>query len=79
MISNNKIQEAHIALGGVAHKPWRLTAVEQFLKGKEAGPDSFRAAAQMAASGARPLRHNAFKIKLITATVEEALQLAMRG
>ena len=79
VISNNKIQEAHLALGGVAHKPWRLTAVEQFLKGKEAGPDSFRAAAQMAANGARPLTHNAFKTKLITATVEEALQLAMRG
>lgn len=79
VVSNNKIKDVRIAMGGVAHKPWRLPAVEQFLKGKEASPEIFRTAAQLAASGARPLKHNAFKTKLITATVEEALQQAMRG
>lgn len=78
-MENNVIREAKIALGGVAHKPWRLTAVENFLKGKEAGETTFSQAAAMATKGARAYEHNQFKLKLAPATLEEAMHKAAEG
>ncbi len=75
-VSNGLIRTAKLAMGGVAHKPWRLTAVEQFLKGKTADSGTFIAAANMAMDGAKGFGHNDFKIKMGRAAVQEALEKA---
>lgn len=58
------IKEARIALGGVAHKPWRSLEAEEFLSGKTACRENFAAAADMILQGAVGLEYNNFKIKL---------------
>lgn len=68
------IQDARIALGGVAHKPWRKREAEQLLIGK--GRESFRLAADALLEGARPHAHNAFKIELARRAIVRALETA---
>lgn len=75
-VTGNTIQNARLAMGGVAHKPWRLTAVEKFLAGKPATKETFIAAAGMAMEGAVGFGQNNFKIKMGKAAVTEALQQA---
>ena len=72
-IQGGLIKDARLAMGGVAHKPWRLTAAEQYLKGKPATAASFEQAAQMAMEGAKGYEHNAFKLQMAPATIIEAL------
>ncbi len=78
-MSGNTIQSAGLALGGVAHKPWRSPEAEKFLIGTIASPDAFRKAADLAVSGAVPLEHNAFKIELAKQSIVRALTLAAQG
>jgi xanthine dehydrogenase YagS FAD-binding subunit len=78
-MSSNTIQSAGLALGGVAHKPWRSPEAEKFLVGTIASPDAFRKAADLAVSGAVPLEHNAFKIELAKQSIVRALTLAAQG
>lgn len=75
-LSNNKITDIRLAMGGVAHKPWRLTAAENFLKGKEATLSNFEQAAELAMTGAKGFGENNFKLKLAPNTIIEALNLA---
>jgi xanthine dehydrogenase YagS FAD-binding subunit len=75
-ISGNTIKNARLAMGGVAHKPWRLTAVEQFLSGKQPAKEIFVEAASMAMEGAAGFGRNDFKIKMGRAAVAEALHQA---
>ncbi len=75
-ISGNIINNAKLAMGGVAHKPWRLTAVEKFITGKQPTKETFTEAASMAMEGAAGFGHNDFKIKMGKAAVAEALQQA---
>jgi xanthine dehydrogenase YagS FAD-binding subunit len=63
-LEGDTIREARIALGGVAHKPWRMPEAEQYLIGKEANEQSFAAAADILLQGARGFAHNSFKIEL---------------
>ncbi|KQB42650.1 FAD binding domain-containing protein [Flavobacterium aquidurense] len=63
-IENGSIKEARIALGGVAHKPWRNTEAEDFLKDKEPTRENFTAAATILLEGAKGYQQNAFKIEL---------------
>jgi xanthine dehydrogenase YagS FAD-binding subunit len=70
------IREARLAMGGVAHKPWRLHAPEAFLKGKTAGEDVFRQAAQIAMQGAKAYTYNRFKLALAPNTIVQALKTA---
>ncbi len=70
---NGTITDVRLALGGVAHKPWRAWAAEATLKGKPATADSFRAAAEAELAAATPLRHNGFKIELAKRTVTAVL------
>jgi len=58
------IADARVALGGVAHVPWRARAAERALVGAEPGPEVFAAAAEAELAQARPLRDNAFKVPL---------------
>jgi xanthine dehydrogenase YagS FAD-binding subunit len=75
-IKNNTIMNAAIAMGGVAHKPWRLKAVETFLKGKTPGESVFKQAAGIAMEGAKAYEHNKFKLKLAPNTLLQALKTA---
>ncbi|MDQ6481361.1 xanthine dehydrogenase family protein subunit M [Dyadobacter sp. LHD-138] len=58
------INEARIALGGVAHKPWRVKGAEDFLAGKPPTPGNFATAAEIIIAGAIGYGHNNFKIEL---------------
>jgi xanthine dehydrogenase YagS FAD-binding subunit len=58
------VRDVRIALGGVAHKPWRATKVEEGLRGAPATEQSFRGAAEAELADARPLPGNAFKVPL---------------
>ncbi len=73
-VENGIITEARIALGGVAHKPWRLPDVEQQMVGKQATETTFREAARQLLAGAKPHEHNAFKIELAESAIVRALQ-----
>jgi xanthine dehydrogenase YagS FAD-binding subunit len=73
------IRDVRIALGGVAHKPWRDTAVEQALIGKPVSRENFVAAAEAMLRDAEPLEHNAFKIKLARRAIVRALSDAAVG
>jgi len=73
-VTDNKITEARIAMGGVAHKPWRLAEVEAFLVGKSPNPEVFAAAATLAVKNARTYKDNGFKVKLSSNTIIEALK-----
>ncbi|MCR5867985.1 MAG: FAD binding domain-containing protein [Aquincola tertiaricarbonis] len=78
-----RITEARIALGGVAHKPWRLPEAEALLQGREATPAAFGEAARRLLQGAQahgaPGTDNAFKIPLAERAVVRALELAVAG
>lgn len=75
-VKNGIIQSAGIAMGGVAHKPWRLHEVEKFLTGKSLSKELFTEAAAIAMNGAKTYQYNAFKIKLGKAAIIEALTKA---
>jgi len=71
------IREARIALGGVAHGPWRLPAAERSLIGVRADDsDGLKAAIEDSFSDARPRRNNGFKVELAKRAVVRALQTA---
>ena len=78
-MSGNTIKSAGLALGGVAHKPWRSVEAEKMLTGKQAGPDAFRQAAEIALSGAKGYEHNTFKIELAKQGIVRALTQAAAG
>jgi xanthine dehydrogenase YagS FAD-binding subunit len=79
-LDGSVIRSARIALGGVAHKPWRDRAVEAALVGQTAGPEAFSAAADALLKDAQPLQHNAFKITLAHRAIVRALgQAALQG
>ena len=77
--SGNRIIQARIAMGGVAHKPWRALKAEQMLIGKEATEANFKRAAEAEMTEAKPLEHNAFKVELGKRSIVRALQMAMNG
>ncbi|WP_026434461.1 FAD binding domain-containing protein [Paracidovorax oryzae] len=59
-----------VALGGVAHKPWRVEAAEAAL------PQGAKAVADQLLAGARPTHENAFKLPLAERTLAAALSQA---
>ncbi len=63
-VTDGTVQDVRLALGGVAHKPWRATRAEDLLRGAPAIEDSFRAAAEAELAESRPLPGNAFKVPL---------------
>jgi xanthine dehydrogenase YagS FAD-binding subunit len=75
-IQNNTINDVRLAMGGVAHKPWRLTEAEEFLKGKTVSETIFRQAADLAMKGARGYGDNDFKLILGPNSIVEALTIA---
>jgi xanthine dehydrogenase YagS FAD-binding subunit len=73
------ISEARLALGGVAHKPWRDKAAEAALRGQPATRATFQKAADMLLRGAKGYAHNTFKIELAHRVIVRALTQAARG
>jgi len=71
------IKDARIALGGVAHKPWRLKDAEEFLTGKTTSRENFAAAAEMILKGAVGFEHNAFKIELAKKAIIRNCMMAL--
>lgn len=63
-VDNGQVRDARIAMGGVAHKPWRAVEAEKALRGKPASMESFVAAAQVALRSAKGHGGNDFKIPL---------------
>ncbi len=75
-IDGGRIREARLALGGVAHKPWRDPEAESLLRGQAASAGTFRRAGEAIVRGAKGYRHNTFKIELAKRAIGRALRLA---
>ncbi|WP_434140070.1 xanthine dehydrogenase family protein subunit M [Pseudomonas luteola] len=78
-LNGDNIGTARIALGGVAHKPWRKPEAEALLAGKPATEENFRAAAELLMQGAQGFEHNSFKIELAKRAIVRALSEAASG
>lgn len=76
---NGPIRTARIAIGGVAHKPWRAEEAEKYLVGKKPDKAAFREAAKIAVSQANPLSDNGYKVKMAERSILRALTNAMNG
>jgi xanthine dehydrogenase YagS FAD-binding subunit len=72
-VDANNIRDARVAVGGVGTKPWNLPKVRDALIGKPLNQQTFEGAAKLATEGAKPLRHNAFKVELVQRTIVRAL------
>ncbi|MUL40651.1 xanthine dehydrogenase family protein subunit M [Streptomonospora sp. PA3] len=73
LAADGTVADVRIALGGVAHKPWRALLAEEALRGSAATEAGFAAAAEAELSEARPLPGNVFKLELVRAAVTETL------
>ena len=71
-IANGRIRAARIALGGVAHKPWRERAVEAALVGRTADEASLRTAAEAALTNATPTEDNRVKLRIARSAIARA-------
>lgn len=74
-----RISAARIALGGVAHKPWRAVEAETALVGQLPTEQAFADAATVLLHGASGFEHNAFKVDLAPRAIVRALTDAARG
>ena len=72
-VEDGRVKDVRLALGGVAHKPWRGWTAEDELRGGRATEAAFRAAAEAELADAAPLRDNGFKIELAKRTVTAVL------
>jgi xanthine dehydrogenase YagS FAD-binding subunit len=77
-IENGHITEARIALGGVAHKPWRKSETEAMLVGQSVSGADFQAVAEAILTGAIGFGHNTFKIELAKRAIVRALKQAAK-
>ena len=72
------VKEVRLALGGVAHKPWRDRQAETMLQGQNATRDNFRRVAEALLRDAKGFGHNNFKVELAKRAVVRALSQAAR-
>ena len=75
-LEGDTIKEARLALGGVAHKPWRDPSAEAALRGQKADPSAFTRAADVLLRDAKGFEHNGFKIDLARRAIVRALTQA---
>ncbi len=78
-LAGHTIKEARLALGGVAHKPWRDPSAEAVLRGQAADQKAFSRAADVLLRDAKGFAHNSFKIDLARRVVVRALMQAAAG
>jgi xanthine dehydrogenase YagS FAD-binding subunit len=72
-VQDGVVGDVRLALGAVAHKPWRATAAEQALRGQPATEESFAAAAEAELAAATPLRDNGYKVPMARNVVVRTL------
>jgi xanthine dehydrogenase YagS FAD-binding subunit len=72
-VEDGAVADVRLALGGVAHKPWRATAAEEALRGRPATEESFAAAADAELAAATPLRDNGYKVPMARNVVVRTL------
>jgi xanthine dehydrogenase YagS FAD-binding subunit len=72
-VDEGVVRDVRLALGAVAHRPWRARAAEDALRGRPATEEEFRRAADAELAAARPLRDNAFKVPLVRNVVARTL------
>ena len=72
-VRDGAVHDVRIALGGVAHKPWRARKAEDALRGRPAAEESFRAAAEAELADAMPLRENSYKVPLARNVITRTL------
>ncbi|WP_426294855.1 FAD binding domain-containing protein [Dyadobacter endophyticus] len=75
-MDGGRIWDARLALGGVAHKPWRYWAIDLMLRGKAPSEQLFREVAEHEMESAKALEGNAYKIKLTSNAMVAALKTA---
>src|SRR5262249_2292672 len=78
-LDNGMVREARLALGGVAHKPWRNRDVEAQLRGAPASRENFAQAADDLLRDARGFGNNDFKIELARRAIVRALTQAAKA
>jgi xanthine dehydrogenase YagS FAD-binding subunit len=78
-MQGSTIRSAGLALGGVAHKPWRSREAEAALTNQPANTETFHKAADLALRGAHGYQHNTFKIELARQCIVRALTQAAQG
>lgn len=78
-LEGDRIKDARLALGGVAHKPWRDKAAEHALGGQTANRETFMSAADLVLRDAKGFEHNSFKIDLARRAIVRALTQAANG
>ncbi len=78
-VVDGKIKTARVALGGVAHKPWRAEAAEEKLVGEKPNEATFKAAAEAAMKHAKGYKYNSFKIELAKRSIVRALNNVRGG
>ena len=78
-VADGTVRDARLALGGVAHAPWRATTAEAVLRGAPATEETFRRAADAELAQARPLRDNGYKIPLARNVIVRTLLRLAEG
>jgi xanthine dehydrogenase YagS FAD-binding subunit len=78
-VEDGAIKHVRLALGGVAHKPWRAFTAEQVLRGAQASEETFKAAAAEELKTARGYKHNSFKIELAQRAIVSVLKTLASG
>jgi len=74
-IDNGTIKAARIAMGGVAHKPWRSLEAENILLGAKPNEETFKAAAEVTLQEAKPQKYNKFKVEMAKRAIVRALTI----
>jgi xanthine dehydrogenase YagS FAD-binding subunit len=77
-LDGDTVRDVRIALGGVAHKPWRAPEAESVLRGQALSAELLARAGAAAVTGAQPYPGNAFKVDLAQRAVVRALQTVIR-
>lgn len=78
-VDKGNIRAARVAMGGVAHKPWRALAAEKILVGAKANEQTFAAAAEATIREAQPQKYNRFKVEMARRAIVRALATASVG
>ena len=78
-LDGGRIKDARLALGGVAHKPWRDPEAEAALGSQRADSNAFAKAAEVLLRGAKGFAHNTFKIDLARRAIVRTLAQAANG
>ncbi len=78
-VKDGIVVDVRLALGGVAHKPWRAAEAEQLLRGRPHSEALFAAAAAAAMAAAKPLEHNRYKVELGRRLIVRGLRTALAG